>query len=137
MDVSSHSIEFDRMSFLNAILATLPEAVAIIGLDHRIAELNPAGLALLGANSMHDIPDDAPLSLIEPAHIPQFKEHFLAATAGGVAGPPEPLFLNVRGLDRSLRSIECRMAPLRDTDGSIAGVVVTARDGQRARGESA
>lgn len=53
---------------MDAILATLPEAVAIIRLDHRLADINPAGLELLGVTSFDDVPQDTPLSLIAPVH---------------------------------------------------------------------
>ncbi len=68
MDTSSDTVEFDRVGFMDAILATLPEAVAIIRLDHRLADINPAGLELLGVTSFDDVPQDTPLSLIAPVH---------------------------------------------------------------------
>ena len=128
MGTTIGSAEFDRMGFLDAILATLPEAVAIIRLDHRLAELNPAGLALLGVTSFQDIPEDAPLSLIERQHIPRFKAHFSKAVSNLPENPGEPLLLDVNALDGERRSVECRMAPLKGADGSLAGVVVTARN---------
>jgi two-component system sensor kinase FixL len=128
LDISSRSIEFDRVAFLNAILATLPEAVAIIGLDHSLAELNPAGLALLGATSLDEIPEEAPLSLIAPADIGRFKSYFRAATSQIPGEEDKPLFLEVHALDGTTRSIECRMVALNDVDGTMAGVVITARD---------
>jgi two-component system, LuxR family, sensor kinase FixL len=128
LDTSSGNTEFDRMGFLDAILATLPEAVAIIRLDHRLAELNPAGLALLGVTSVDEIPEDAPLSLIERRHIPRFKAHFGKAISDQRENLGEPLLLDVNALDGKRRSVECRMAPLRDAAGSLAGVVVTARN---------
>jgi two-component system sensor kinase FixL len=128
LETSSRSIEFDRVGFLNAILATLPEAVAIIGMDRHLAELNPAGLALLGVTSLDEVPKDAPLSLIAPADVGRFKSHFLAAISQTPGALGAPLFLEVHALDSTTRSVECRMAPLKDVDGTIGGVVVTARD---------
>jgi two-component system sensor kinase FixL len=128
LDISSRSIEFDRIAFLNAILATLPEAVAIIGLDHRLAELNAAGLAMLGATSIDEIPHDAPLSLIASADIGQFKAYFQSAISEFPAAQQEPLFLKIHALNGETRSVECRMAALQDVDGSLTGIVVTARD---------
>jgi two-component system sensor kinase FixL len=128
LDNSVDSAEFDRMGFLDAILATLPEAVAIIRLDHSLTELNPAGLALLGVETLEEIPADAPLSLIERRHIPRFKTHFSKAVSDQPDELGEPLLIDVNALDGERRSVECRMAPLKDGDGSIAGVVVTARN---------
>jgi two-component system, LuxR family, sensor kinase FixL len=128
LDGGADSLEFDRTGFLDAILATLPEAVAIIRLDHRLAELNPAGLALLGVSSLDQIPEDVPLSVIERRHIRRFKAHFGKAISDQPAELGEPLLIDVNAFDGERRSVECRMAPLKDADGSLAGVVVTARN---------
>ncbi len=127
MDANSRSIEFDRIGFLNAIMATLPEAVAIIGPDLQLAELNPAGLAMLGVSSVDDIPTSAPLSLIDANDVPKFEALFSRILSGHPASE-KPLLLEVLPVNGPKRSVECRLAQLRDVDGSIAGVVVTARD---------
>ena len=113
---------------MDAILATLPEAVAIVRLDHRLADINPAGLELLGVTSFDEVPHDAPLSLIDPAHARLFKTHYMNILADKRKNGGPPLLLEVHTVDGERRSVECRMAPLKDQDGSLAGVVVTARD---------
>jgi two-component system, LuxR family, sensor kinase FixL len=127
LDAKSRSIEFDRIGFLNAILATLPEAVAIIGPDLRLSELNPAGLAMLGVDSVNDIPLSAPLSLIDANDVPKFEALFGRILSGHPA-LEKPILLEVHPVNGPTRSVECRLAQLREVDGSIAGVVVTARD---------
>lgn len=128
MDTSSGTVEFDRMGFTDAILATLQEAVAIIRLDHRLAHINPAGLELLGVNSFDEVPHDAPLSLIDPAHAQLFKTRYMNILADKRKNGDPPLSLDVHTIDGERRSVECRMAPLKEKDGSLAGIVVTARD---------
>ena len=128
MDLSSRRIGFDGVGYLNAILATLPEAVAIIGLDHHLVELNLAGLALLGVTSLDEIPEDAPLSLLAPTAIELFKKQFLSAISENQCEAGPPLFLEVHALDGMTRFVECRMAPLKEKNGAISGVVVSARD---------
>lgn len=113
---------------MDAILATLPEAVAIIRLDHRLADINPAGLELLGVTSFDEVPHEAPLSLIDPAHKRLFKAHYLNIVADKRKNGGPPLLLDVHTIDGERRSVECRMAPLKDVDGGLAGIVVTARD---------
>lgn len=128
MDIGSDSTSFDRTGFLDAVLETLPEAVAIILPDHRLAGLNPAGLSLLGIESLNDIPPGSPLLLLDPNHVPQFKSQFGKVMSGDASENIEPLFLVVEALDGERRSIECRMAPLKKGDGQLGGVIVTARD---------
>ncbi len=127
MDAKTGSISFDRMAYLNAILETLPEAVAIIDLDHRLVDLNPAGLAMVGAGAIADIPGESPLSMIAPESIPQFREKF-AATMTGAENQKLPALIKVNGLDGNRRVLECRMARLHNLDGELAGIVLTARD---------
>jgi two-component system sensor kinase FixL len=128
LDASSKIIEFDRLAFLDAILTTLPEAVAIIGNDYRMAELNPAGLALIGAQSISEVPSHAPLSLIPKAYHARFKVHFAAAIADISTTLNAPLLLEINALDGICRSAECQMAPLKDRHGRVAGVILTAHD---------
>jgi PAS domain-containing protein len=80
---------------MDAILATLPEAVAIIRLDHRLADINPAGLELLGVTSFDDVPQDTPLSLIAPVHTRLFKKHYMNILADRRKNSGPPLLLDV------------------------------------------
>jgi two-component system sensor kinase FixL len=128
LNANASPIDFDRMGFLDAILATLPEAVAIIGLDHRIAELNPAGLALLGINSLSELPENAPLSLLSAASLAAFVPHFEATVAEDRDTGSRTMLMEVRALNGIIRSVECQMAPLKGSQGKITGVVITARD---------
>jgi two-component system, LuxR family, sensor kinase FixL len=121
-------IDFDRMGFLDAILATLPEAVAIIGLDHRVAELNPAGFALLGISSLSELPENAPLSLLSAASVATFVQHFKATVAEDRETRGRTVLMEVHAINGVTRSVECQMAPLKGLHGKIAGVVITARD---------
>jgi two-component system sensor kinase FixL len=127
LDAKTGSMAFDRMAYLNAILETLPEAVAIIGLDHRLVDLNPAGLAMVGAKSIEDVPGQSPLALLSPESVPAFHERFQAVVSGGDDHSP-PVLIDVKSLDGTCRAVECRMARLRNLDGEIAGIVLTARD---------
>ena len=81
---------------MDAILATLPEAVAIIRLDHRLADINPAGLELLGVTSFDEVPHEAPLSLIDPAHKRLIKAHYLNIVADKRKNGGPPLLLDVQ-----------------------------------------
>jgi two-component system sensor kinase FixL len=128
LNTSSGTVEFDRMEFLDALLATLPEAVAIIRLDHRLAGINPAGLELLGVTSFDELPHKVPLSLIDPAHARLFKTRYMKILADKRKNGSPPLLLDIHTIDGERRSVECRMAPLKKKDGGLAGIVVTARD---------
>ncbi len=127
MDTEPDSITFDRMAYLNAIVETLPEAVAIIDLDHKLVDLNPAGLAMVGAGSIEDVPATSVRSLIVPSSIPDFYAHF-QATISAAPVRDRASRIEINSLDGISRIMECRMAPLQNLDGQLSGVVMTARD---------
>jgi two-component system, LuxR family, sensor kinase FixL len=125
LDAKSGSITFDRMAYLDAILETLPDPVAIIDMNHRLVDLNPAGLMMVGAKQIEDVPGQLPLSLLSPASIPAFQSAFQSALTAGIGGPVR---IEINALDSVKRIMECRMARLGNLDGEMAGIVITARD---------
>ena len=127
MDAKTDGLTFDRMAYLNAILETLPDAVAIIDCDHRLVELNPAGLAMAGASTLDDIPNRSPLAMVAPESLPAFQKHFLE-TLSGNGGATAPLRIEVNNLTGIRRTVECRMMRLENLDGGVAGVAMTVRD---------
>ena len=127
MELKTGGQTYDRMAYLNAILQTLPDAVAIIDCNHQLVELNPAGLAMAGAGTLDDIPNRSPLSMIAPESLPAFQQHFQQTVLGSdeVAAP---LRIEIKDLSGIRRTVECRMMRLANLDGEVAGVVMTARD---------
>lgn len=128
MSARSDTAEFDRIGFLNAILTSLPEAISIFDPDKKLIEISPAGLAMIGAQSLSNVPEGAPISLISPQFVEQFERHFAAAMGGVATKSDGPLYFEITALDGVRRLIECHMAPVRANDGEIAGVLVSGRD---------
>ncbi len=124
MDAKTGRLAFDRMAYLDAVLQTMPDAVAIIDSDHRLVELNPAGLAMVGVSSLDDIPDR---SLVAPESLSAFQKHFLE-TISGNGEVAAPVRIEINNLAGVRRIVECRMARLENLDGGVAGVVMIARD---------
>ena len=121
-----HSLTYDRLAFLKAILETMPDSVAILDTELRLVEVNPAGLAMLGARTFEEVADESPLTLISPSSRADFEERFQEAVAGAKSSSPFRIVVN--GLDSVERAMECRIARLENLDGNAAGVVVSARD---------
>jgi two-component system, LuxR family, sensor kinase FixL len=126
LSAKQDGIEFDRLAYLNAILETLPDAVAIINLQHQLVDLNPAGLAMIGANVIADIPGRSPLSLLSADSVAVFHDCFRAAVTSSNPNRSERITIN--SLDGKSRLVEIRMARLNTHEGIAAGVVVTGLD---------
>ncbi len=128
LNTALHNLEFDQIGFLNSILMTLPHGVAIFSGDLKLIEINPAALNLIGIDSLVDLPDGAPVSLIAPQHLSNFKMQFVETLKGNATRADAPLLLELRALDNKCPMIECHFAPLRDMEGRIAAVMVTGID---------
>ena len=115
------------MAYLDAILQTLSDAVAIVDCDHRLVELNPAGLAMVGASTLDDIPNRSSLALVAPQCLSAFQQHF-QETVSGIGNGAAPLRIEGNNLAGVRRTVECRMSRLVNLDGGVAGVVMTVRD---------
>jgi two-component system, LuxR family, sensor kinase FixL len=127
LDEKGREASFDRMAYLKAVLETIADPVAILGADYRLIEINPAGLAMAGAQLIDEVSADSPMLTLAPESAAAFRQHF-QATLEGKAGSGQPLRVEINGLDGVRRTMECRMARLDNSDGGIAGVVVTSRD---------
>ncbi len=127
METKTGGLTFDRMAYLNAVLETLPDAVAIMDCNYRLVELNPAGLAMIGVSTLDQIPNRSPLAMVAPESLPAFQKHF-QETVSGNGGATVPLRIEVNNLAGVRRIVEYRMARLQNLDGGVAGVVMTARD---------
>lgn len=113
------AIKADRQSYLEAVLATLPECVAIVDTDLRIIDVNASGLEMLGAKSIDDLPHAAPLSLISDKNQPAFRRAFEAELNSKENKSSQPVRLELNALDGVLYQLECRFAPLADANGEI------------------
>ncbi|WP_211051251.1 PAS domain-containing sensor histidine kinase [Parasphingorhabdus halotolerans] len=122
------SINTDRQAYLEAVLATLPECVAIIDRNFRLIDMNQAGLAKVGVSRFEDLPDGAPLTIISEQCRPVYEEAFRAILIGKKDAIGKPFRIELESVDGIMRLMECRFAPLHDDKGNVDSVVVTSRD---------
>lgn len=123
----SASLTPDRMGYLQAILDTLPDAVAVFGADEQLIEINAAGLALAGAGSLAEMAGRLPFQMIAPQSLPAFRACFEAVARGDSPGPG-PLRIQTAADAGNCRSWECRMVRLAIPDEPASGVIVILRD---------
>lgn len=109
---------------LRLIVDNEPECVKIVGIDGRLQTMNPAGLAMLEAESEADIRGRAVLDLIHPEDRPAYRQFHAAVCAGQTA----TLSFRVRGLRGGVHLVDSHAVPLRDERGTVTAVLSVTRD---------
>lgn len=106
------------------IVETEPECVKLLGPDGRFLDINPAGLAMLEAESRGQILGRVVWDLVVPEHRNRLQEH-LSRVFQGESGEVEFEIVGLRGTRRVVQS---RSAPLRDASGRVAALLGITRD---------
>ena len=120
----------------HAMFDAQPECVTVIAPDGQIVDINPAGLALLEADSIESVRGRTFDELIEPQHRALFHAQHEAALADRPLG--EPAELEIVGLRGTRRAMESRAVPLHDEAGAVTAVLSVTRDvSERRRSEQA
>ncbi|HEV8540134.1 MAG TPA: PAS domain S-box protein [Nitrospiraceae bacterium] len=127
-DITEHMRAEDALreseSRLRAIVNSEPECVKLVSLNGTLFEMNPAGLAMIEAESADQVIGKNVLQLIYPDDRSVYwKLHELAGS--GTAGTLQFRILGLRG---TMRWMETHAGPLRDADGRITSVLSVTRD---------
>lgn len=111
-------------SRLRTILETEPECVKLVGRNCELLEMNPAGLAMIEADSLDQIVGHDVCELLEPAH----REAFRNLNDRVLHGRPGTLQFEIVGLRGAHRWMETHCVPMRDPEGHINAVLGVTRD---------
>ena len=109
---------------LRSILDLEPDCVKVVSPSGRLLEMNAAGLAMIEATSIEQVRGAHLEELIVEEHRVMFRkmhQHVLAGEAGH-------LEFAIRGLKGTLRWLESRCVPYRNTDGKVTGLLGVTRD---------
>lgn len=119
-----------------AMFDAQPECVTVVAPNGRIMDINPAGLALIEAESVESVRGRTIDELIEPSHLPLCRAQHEAALADRPLEQPSELALV--GLRGTRRTLESRAVPLHDDAGRVIAVLSVTRDvSERRRSEQA
>ena len=120
----------------HAMFDAQPECVTVVAPDGHIIDINPAGLALLEADSIESVRGRTLEELIDPEHLPLLRAQHQAALADRPLEQPGELAIVGVGCTR--RTLESRAVPLHDEAGRVTAVLSVTRDiSERRRGEQA
>jgi PAS domain S-box-containing protein len=119
---------------LRAVIEHEPECVKILDRAGHVLEMNPAGLAMVEAESAADVVGRDISVLVHAEH----RAAFRALVDDGFAGRSGMLQFAITGFRGTVRWLETRTAPLRDEEGRITGLLgVTREVTERRRAEEA
>ncbi|MBL0312754.1 MAG: GAF domain-containing protein [Holophagaceae bacterium] len=109
---------------LRAIIEAEPECVKLIDPSGNLLEMNPAGLAMLDAESFQEVQAPGLLSFV----LPDFHEAFRALHERVMNGESGTLEFRVAGLKGTQRWLETHAVPLRDASGRVSMLLGITRD---------
>jgi PAS domain S-box-containing protein len=110
-------------NLLRTIIESEPECVKMLADDGRLLEMNPAGLAMIEADSLAEVIDKPVYSLINPNH----RQAFVKLTESIFEGKSGKLEFELTGLKGTSRWLETHAVPFK-TGNEINALLAVTRD---------
>ncbi len=110
--------------FLRAILEAEPECVKVVAPNGKLIHMNPAGLAMLEAESVQEIQQCGLLDFVPQPYRTAFSEFHQSVCAGGSGSLEFPLI----GRKGTRRWVETHATPLRNPKGEVTAMLGITRD---------
>jgi PAS domain S-box-containing protein len=110
--------------YLQTIIKTEPECVKVITFDGTIVTMNPAGLAMIEADSLEQVAGQK----VYPLILPEYRDAFRELTESVFRGDSGILEFEIVGRKGTRRRLETHAVPLRDTKNNIIGLLGVTRD---------
>ncbi|MDB4960759.1 MAG: putative Hybrid sensor histidine kinase [Myxococcales bacterium] len=106
------------------IFATEPECVKLVGREGELLDMNPAGLAMIEAESLEQVAGCCVYDLVDPQH----RSSFRTLHERVFLGESGMLTFEITGLKGTRRWMETRSVPMRDDAGRVTGSLSVTRD---------
>jgi len=106
---------------MRAMTETSPECIKVVARDGRLLQMNPAGLAMIGADSWQSVEHASTVELVAPEHRDMWRANHERVCAG------ETLLweFDLVGLKGVRRNMETHASPLLLSDGTTAQLAFT------------
>ena len=114
----------DREGRLRAILETEPECIKLLSADGSLLEMNPAGLAMVEADSAKQVIGRSLSELVDPPYRAAVRD----LTRRVFRGEADALEYEITGLKGAHRWLHTKATPLRDSNGFIWALLGVTRD---------
>lgn len=106
---------------LRAMTQTSPECIKVVAADGRLLQMNPAGLAMIDADSWESVADASTFDLVAP----EDRKAWLANHQRVCAGDSLVWEFDIIGLKGVRRSVESHASPMALSDGSTGQLAIT------------
>ena len=110
----------ERELRLKTIIDNEPECIKIVDAENRLLTMNPAGLAMIEADSLEQVVNQPLLSIIAPEYRAAFAEMHQRV----IAGESAHMEFEVLGLKGGRRWLETHAVPMRD-NGKVVHLAIT------------
>lgn len=114
----------ERERLLQTIIDTEPECVKLIAVDGTLLQMNPAGLAMIEADSLDQVLGKSVFPLVAS----EYQEAFKTVTEEVFRGRPGVLEFEIIGLKGTRRWLETHAVPLRNRAGKVISLLSITRD---------
>lgn len=111
-------------NYLRAIVQAEPECVKILGENMELKDMNPAGLAMIEADSLEQVKGKSVLGIIKK----EYQQRFIRLTQNVLKGNKGTLEFEIIGLKGTHRWLETHAVPLKDPEGKIVSLLGVTRD---------
>lgn len=111
-------------NLLKMIFETTPECIKLVAADGSLLNMNPAGLAMIEADSLNQVVGRSVYPLVVPENRPAFKK----LTEDVFRGKSGRLEYEIVGLKGTRRWLETQVVPFRNGQGGITAVLGVTRD---------
>ncbi|GAA6618520.1 PAS domain S-box protein [Scytonema sp. NUACC26] len=111
-------------NLLRTIVQSEPECVKLLANDGTLLEMNPAGLAMIEADSLKQVVGKC----IYPLIAREYRQEFIDLTNEVFLGKSGILEFELIGLKQKRRWLETNAVPLRSPDGDIISLLAVTRD---------
>ncbi|HEY9445644.1 MAG TPA: ATP-binding protein [Burkholderiales bacterium] len=114
----------EREQRLQTIFECQPECLKLQAADGTILAMNPAGLAMVGAQCAEQVVGKSVYEFIAPEH----RERYHAISASVFDGRSDSMEFRLLGFNGRQRMIETRVVPMRDAAGAVVAALALTRD---------
>jgi len=129
VDITDHKLAEaelrEQKDFLKAIFVSEPECVNVVAPDGSLIEMNPAGIAMLDADSLDEVKNIGLLGFVESEYREAFAALQKTVCGEGQAGTLE---FAIRSKKGQVRWVETHATPLYHADGALRGLLGVTRD---------